>query len=66
LEEGKIAGVVSEHSPFSAVQGHWTETVKVNRDTLYRDYVDFSKERKEYRPEEKRNLVSFCGDTFPG
>jgi hypothetical protein len=66
LEEGKIAGVVSEQSPFSAVEGHWTEAVKVNRDTLYRDYVDFSKERKEYRREEKSQLGKFLRRYVPG
>jgi hypothetical protein len=65
LQEGKIAGVASNDSPFSAVQDHWTETTKVNRDTLYRDYVDFSKERKEYRPEDKSQLGKFLRRSVP-
>jgi hypothetical protein len=66
LEEGKIAGIVNADSPFSAVEGRWTETVKVNRDTLYGDYVNFSKERKEYRPEDKSRLGKFLRRYVPG
>jgi len=66
LQEGKIAGVASNDSPFSVVQDHWTETTKVNKDTLYLDYVDFSKERKEYRPEEKSQLGKFLRRYVPG
>jgi hypothetical protein len=66
LQEGTIPGVVSDDSPFAAVEGHWTDTVKVNRDTLYRDYRDFSKEKKEYRPEDKSRLGKFLRRYFPG
>jgi hypothetical protein len=66
LQEGKIAGVVSDDTLLSPVPNHWTESVKVNRDALYRDYVAFSKERKEDRPEDKSQLGKFLRCYFPG
>jgi hypothetical protein len=56
LQEGNIPGVVGDDSPFPVSREHWIGPVKVNRDTLYKNYLDFSKERKEYRAEDKSRL----------
>jgi phage/plasmid-associated DNA primase len=66
LQEGNIAGVVTDDSPFSAAGEQWTRSVKVKRNALYSDYVDFSKERKEYRPEDKSRLGKFLRRYVPG
>ncbi|MGC1293449.1 MAG: primase-helicase family protein, partial [Alloacidobacterium sp.] len=66
LDEGKIAGIVSDDGLFTDVEEHWSEEIKVNRDILYNDYVDFSKERKEYRREDKSRLGKFLRKYVPG
>lgn len=66
LEEGNLAGIVGEDGPFSAPGQPWVEAVKVNRDALYQDYLRFSKEHKEYRPEDKSQLGKFLRKYVPG
>jgi hypothetical protein len=66
LQEGKIAGIVSDGGLFATMEDPWANTVKVNRDTLYSDYSDFSKEKKEYRPEDKSRLGKFLRRYVPG
>jgi Family of unknown function (DUF5906)/RepB DNA-primase from phage plasmid len=66
LEEGNLAGIVRQDGPLSAAAEPWAQAVTVNRDTLYQAYVQFSKDRKEYRPDDKSRLGKFLRKYVPG
>jgi hypothetical protein len=59
LDEGKIAGIVSDDRLFTDVEEHWSEEIKVNREILYNNYV-------EYRREDKSRLGKFLRKYVPG
>jgi hypothetical protein len=70
LADGGCPGVLSDDmfagEMFAGEQFDWVEPIRVDRDALYNHYLAFSKEKREYRPEDKSKLGKFLHRCVPG